>query len=268
MSTDFAFQGSMERADTKVSFNGVVFHVINIADSSTGKLATYDPALKIYTVQDMSAVRPIPLGVCTLLPCYTPGGHGVILPIPLPTIPDSISKITVTDRGMEKVGHNQAHHWNIAWTSDTSDDPFDAADVWTDDAAAQPIDPVIGAAIAGGGSLAGEIDKLKTVLTAQPVKIVINLAADAGSTQPSGTVTYELHNQSDKPVDNGQFAAPTGLTNLSQNDFLTEEEQQFGPRLSGAPAPRAAPTVTPNGPNRDTGTGFPGQAPNAPINMP
>jgi hypothetical protein len=248
LDVDVSSQGAMTAYDSAVSFQGSTFHIVNICDATAGKLTTIDPQLKIYAVQDAGAVEAVPLGIGVLAPCYAPGAQGLLLPLPVPSRSGISVALAVADRGMDKIGRAAAHHWTISWTS-APGSAFDAVDVWTDDAVARPIDAVALAAIQSG-AYAGDVDKLRSVLSSEPVKIQIDLIAPPPGSAPApkgsaDSVTYSADRLSTKTIDPAVFAVPAKFRQVSPDDFVAEERQAVQKRLAGSgPAPSGVPNNT------------------------
>ena len=145
----------MQRYDTTVKLaNGNTFHVVNLLDCTAGTVTTLDPALKIYTVNQSTQVRPEVLGIGTLLPSFSPDGRGFMFPEPDLRIASQTGavgvSVGVSDKGMASIGKTKnAHHYTISLVYSTSGGaavPYAAQlfDVWTDDTQKQSANCIAG----------------------------------------------------------------------------------------------------------------------------
>ncbi len=248
LKTEIDTDGPMQRYDTTVKLaNGNTFHVVNLLDCTAGTVTTFDPALKIYTVNQSTQVRPEVLGIGTLLPSYSPDGRGIVFPVPDLRIAAQTGavgvSVGVTDKGMASIGKTKnAHHSTISLVYSTSGGaavPYAAQlfDIWTDDTQKQSTNCIAGrfiqAAATGKGAavggvtytFTGDIDPLFAAMTSVPVQI----SYDSGGA--AGTITYTLDKVSTKALDAKLFAAPDSkMRQVAASDFSTEENSALAAR--------------------------------------
>lgn len=200
-----------------------------IGDCMAHKVYTMDPDLQIYYVSDMNSTAPDMFGMSNMQNMF--GGMGSFGPhgAPAPSGPPRTvtEDFKIVDDGMDAaVG---GHHYTITITSTGGERPTPPMnmDIWTDNTKyTYPcMDRFSGKAMPTSTTtngttyvLTGDIDKMREIMGGGlPVKISVQ--------SPRGTVSFDRSDLSTDSLDNSTFTPPAGFTEVTQEQYQTQEQQ-------------------------------------------
>jgi len=252
ISTTYYFTDNKERTDMLMTSQYMNMSTEMINDCATGNVYTVDPSLKIYKESDLTGVAPDPFGINSANPMGMRGLRGQEQKYDGTVT----SNFTVTDVGPETVNGVAAHHRKIViTTTSTGTVPTTPSapmtmDIWTDNTP-KPIGcsnerafgltaPPTPNANGVTYKFSGDIDALKEVFKAVPVRMQFAIPSTPGRPGGGGKVTMDRTNLSTDSLSADMFTPPTGSTKVSDDDYSKQEMQSMmkrftAPQGGGAP---------------------------------